>query len=72
MAECSIVQPRRVVAYGGRSLPIGAGHNARYYDASIGRFISADTVVPDPADPQNLNSPAGWVNTKPKNWKDRT
>ena len=30
-------------------------HNARYYDASIGRFISADTVVPDPADPQHLN-----------------
>ncbi|MCX5999067.1 MAG: hypothetical protein NTU41_05585, partial [Chloroflexi bacterium] len=30
-------------------------YNARYYDAAIGRFISADTIVPDPSDPQNLN-----------------
>ncbi|MDD5095483.1 MAG: RHS repeat-associated core domain-containing protein [Dehalococcoidia bacterium] len=30
-------------------------YNARYYDAEIGRFISADTIVPNPADPQNFN-----------------
>ena len=30
-------------------------YNARYHDAQIGRFISADTVVPDRYDPQNLN-----------------
>jgi len=30
-------------------------YNARYYDSSIGRFISADSIVPDAADPQNLN-----------------
>jgi RHS repeat-associated protein len=30
-------------------------YGARYYDASIGRFISADTTVPDPANPQALN-----------------
>jgi len=30
-------------------------YNARYYDAGIGRFISADTIVPDPFNPQSLN-----------------
>ncbi|MCL4393972.1 MAG: RHS repeat-associated core domain-containing protein [Chloroflexi bacterium] len=28
---------------------------ARYYDASIGRFIQPDTVIPDLYDPQSLN-----------------
>jgi RHS repeat-associated protein len=30
-------------------------YNARYYDASIGRFISPDTIVPDSFNPQSLN-----------------
>lgn len=30
-------------------------YNARYYDPLVGRFISADTIVPDPANPQSLN-----------------
>jgi RHS repeat-associated protein len=30
-------------------------YNARYCDPSIGRFISADTIVPNPAKPQTLN-----------------
>jgi RHS repeat-associated protein len=30
-------------------------YGARYYDASIGRFISADSIVPDPANPQTFN-----------------
>jgi hypothetical protein len=29
--------------------------NARYYVSSIGRFASADTIVPNPADPQSYN-----------------
>jgi RHS repeat-associated protein len=29
--------------------------DARYYDASAGRFISPDTIVQAPADPQSLN-----------------
>jgi RHS repeat-associated protein len=29
--------------------------NARYYDAKLGRFLSADTILPDPANPQALN-----------------
>jgi RHS repeat-associated protein len=30
-------------------------YNARYYDPSIGRFISPDTIVPHPANPQSFN-----------------
>jgi RHS repeat-associated protein len=37
------------------SLPGGEGlsyYNARWYDAKLGRFLSADTIVPGPANPQ--------------------
>jgi RHS repeat-associated protein len=30
-------------------------YGARYYDAGIGRFISADTIIPNPANPQAFN-----------------
>jgi RHS repeat-associated protein len=29
--------------------------NARYYVAELGRFLSADTIVPDPGNPQSFN-----------------
>ena len=35
---------------------------ARYYDPMTGRFISPDTIVPDPANPQSLNRYAYALN----------
>ncbi|MCP4597140.1 RHS repeat-associated core domain-containing protein, partial [Neptuniibacter sp.] len=29
--------------------------HARFYDPALGRFVSADTIVPDPRNPQSLN-----------------
>jgi RHS repeat-associated protein len=43
-------------------------YGARYYDPTIGRFISPDTIVPDYSDPQSLNrysyvrnNPLGYI-----------
>jgi RHS repeat-associated protein len=44
--------------YHEQDLPGGEGlsyYNARWYDAKLGRFVSADTMVPNPANPQDLN-----------------
>ncbi len=30
-------------------------YNARYYDPALGRFVSADSIIPNPRDPQALN-----------------
>ncbi|MDH4098986.1 MAG: FG-GAP-like repeat-containing protein [Nitrospirota bacterium] len=30
-------------------------YNARYYNPGLGRFVSADSIVPDPEDPQAFN-----------------
>lgn len=44
---------------------------ARWYLASIGRFASADTIVPDPASPQDLNRYA-YVRNSPVKYQDPT
>jgi RHS repeat-associated protein len=38
-------------------------YEARFYDPAIGRFISADSIVPKPGDPQNLNRYAYTLNS---------
>lgn len=42
---------------------------ARWYDPAIGRFISPDTIVPDPANPQSFNR-YSYVNNRPLNFTD--
>ena len=44
--------------YHEQGLPGGEGlsfYNARWYDAQVGVFISADTLVPNPGDPRTFN-----------------
>jgi len=52
-------------------------YNARYYDAAMGRFISPDTIVPNPTDPQSLNrysycrnNPLFYIDPTGHDWKD--
>ncbi len=44
-------------------------YNARYYDPAVGRFISADTIVPNPMDPQQLNR-YSYVRNNPVLYRD--
>ena len=45
--------------------------NARYYVVGIGRFASADTIVPDPTSPQSLNRYT-YGDNSPLNYVDPT
>jgi len=45
-------------------------YEARFYSAALGRFISADTVVPDPLNPQSLNR-YSYVYNRPLVYIDR-
>jgi RHS repeat-associated protein len=44
-------------------------YGARFYDPAIGRFVSADSVVPRPGNPQNLNR-YSYTNNRPLNLVD--
>jgi RHS repeat-associated protein len=46
-------------------------YNARYYDPGLGRFVSADTVVPEAGNPQALNRYA-YVLGNPLRYNDPT
>jgi RHS repeat-associated protein len=46
------------IGYTGQRLDNSTGlmyYRARYYAQGLGRFISADTLVPKPENPQSLN-----------------
>ena len=45
--------------------------NARYYVGSIGRFASADTIVPNPTNPQSYNR-YSYVRNNPLGYRDPT
>ena len=71
--------------YTGKEKDLSTGlyyYEARYYDPKIGRFISADTIIPNLRDPQDLNrytyagnnpfkytDPTGHLKIR-INWKD--
>jgi RHS repeat-associated protein len=46
-------------------------YNARFYAPTLGRFISADTIIPNPADPQSYNR-YSYVRNFPLNRIDPT
>lgn len=57
-AFSAITTKRFTSQYHESALPGGEGlsyYGARWYDAKLGRFLSADTIVPGPANPQALN-----------------
>ena len=64
-AFSSLTTKRFTGQYHEAGLPGGEGlsyYNARWYDGQLGRFVSADTIVPDPGNPQALNRFAYVVN----------
>jgi RHS repeat-associated protein len=46
-------------------------YNARYYDPTLGRFLQADTLVPEPGNPQSWNR-YSYVNNNPLRYTDPT
>ena len=60
---------------GQRSEEAGLGslydYGARFYSPVIGRFISPDTLVPDPADPQDFNR-YSYARNNPLKYTDPT
>ena len=46
-------------------------YGARYYDPALGRFVQADTIVPNPGNPQDLNR-YSYVRNNPLRYIDPT
>jgi RHS repeat-associated protein len=58
--------------YTGQRNEAGLGlmdYGARFYDPTLGRFVSADTIVPEPANPQDWNRFA-YVSNNPLKYVD--
>ena len=69
LASATLPTDRR---YTGQRFEAGLGlydYHARFYDPYLGRFISADTIVPSPGDPQSLNRYA-YVRNNPLKYTD--
>ncbi|MFZ2360343.1 MAG: RHS repeat-associated core domain-containing protein [Anaerolineae bacterium] len=61
-----------IYRYTGQRVEAGTGlydYGARWYDPTIGRFLSADSIVPNPGDSQALNRYA-YVNGNPLKYTD--
>ena len=66
-AHSTLTTKRFTGQYHEAGLPGGEGlsyYNARWYDAQLGRFVSADTIVPIPMNPQAFNRMA-YVENNP-------
>ena len=64
-AHSTLTTKRFTGQYHEAGLPGGEGlsyYNARWYDAQLGRFVSADTIVPIPMNPQSFNRMAYVLN----------
>jgi RHS repeat-associated protein len=73
-AFSDLTRKRFTGQYHEEGLPGGEGlsyYNARWYDAQLGRFVSADTIVPNAASPQDLNRLAYALNN-PLRFSDPT
>ena len=58
--------------YTGQRDVVGTGlmyYHARYYHPGLGRFVSADSIVPEPGNPQSLNRYA-YVKNNPMKYVD--
>ncbi len=73
-AFSGITTKRFTGQYHEQGLPGGEGlsyYSARWYDAQVGVFVSADTLVPNPLAPQSLNRYA-YVSGNPLRYVDPT
>jgi RHS repeat-associated protein len=73
-ARYDTLNQQTIHRYTGQRIETSTGlydYGARWYDPAIGRFLAADTIVPDPGDPQALNRYA-YVLNNPVRYTDST